>query len=111
MNAQEELGRGQSGLRRKALTLSSGLALIALLVGALFGDRGVLHLLEQRKKVHALQREIEALRVENIRLATEISGLRDEASSIEVLAREQLGLALPGETVYLLRPTEPPPSP
>lgn len=104
------LGLGERGrdaqLRRRALTLASALALLALVVAALFGDRGMLHLLAQQERAEALDREIEALRAENQRLAADILALKSEPRAIERLAREELGLARPGETVFLLREAE-----
>jgi cell division protein FtsB len=96
-------GRPETSLRRKAATLASLCALIALLVGALFGDRGVLHLMAQRERAERLQRELGELRGENARLAAEIEALRRDPRAIEKLAREQLGLARSGELVFLIR--------
>lgn len=94
---------GEPGLRRKALTLASVIAVVALVTGSLFGDRGFLHLVGQQRRAEALAREIEELRAENGRLAAEIAALRSDPRAIERLAREELGLAAPGETVFLLR--------
>ena len=96
-------GRPATSLRRKAATLASLCALIALLVGSLFGDRGILHLMAQRERAERLQREIEEMRAENGRLAAEIDALRRDPRAIERLAREQLGLARAGEVVFLIR--------
>ena len=96
-------GRPETSLRRKAATLASLCALIARLVGSLFGDRGLLHLMAQRERVERLQREIEEMRAENGRLAAEIEALRRDPRAIERLAREQLGLARSGEVVFLIR--------
>lgn len=96
-------GRPETSLRRKAATLASLCALIALLVGSLFGDRGILYLMAQREKAERLQREIEEMRAENGRLAAEIEALRRDPRAIERLAREQLGLARSGEVVFLIR--------
>jgi cell division protein FtsB len=102
-------GRGSEGLRKKATTLFSIIAVIALVVGSLFGDRGILQLLRQRQRTEELARDIERLRDENRALAEEILALRRDPAAIERLAREQLGLARPGETVFVLRDAPPPP--
>ena len=102
MPRREERGRSESGLRKKAAALGSIIALIALLVGSLFGDRGILHLMAQRERAESLKREIEELRGENGRLAAEIAALKADPRAIERLAREELGLARPGETVFLI---------
>ena len=94
---------GDASLRRKAATLASIIALVALIVGALFGDRGLLHLIDQRHRAEALAREVEELEEENARLATEISALRTDPRAIERVAREELGLLRPGETLFLVR--------
>ncbi len=96
-------GRPETSLHRKAATLASLCALIALLVGSLFGDRGILYLMAQRERAERLQREIEEMRAENGRLAAEIEALRRDPRAIERLAREQLGLARSGEVVFLIR--------
>ena len=95
--------RPEAGLRRKAVTLTSVLLLIALVVGSMFGDRGILHLMTQRQRAEALRQEIEALREENLKLYAQIRELRTDPRAVERLAREELGLARPGETVFLVR--------
>ena len=108
MVTREERRREQRGLRRKAALLASVIAIIALVVGSLFGDRGILQVMTQRQRALELAREIEGIRGENARLAAEIHALRTDPRAIERIAREQLGLARPGETVFLLRDAEPP---
>lgn len=101
--AREDKARGKdAGLRRKAVVLSCVLAVIALFVGALFGDNGVFHLVEQRRRVGALEQEIASLEAENVRLAAEIRALKTDPLAIERRAREELGLARAGETIFLL---------
>jgi cell division protein FtsB len=108
ITAREE--RGDVGLRKKAAGLASAIALIALLVGSLFGDRGILHLMAQRERAAVLARELDALRDENERLAADIAALRADPAAIERIAREELGYAKPGETVFLIRePASPAP--
>ncbi len=91
------------GLRRKAVKLALGLVLIALLISSLFGDRGVFHVLAQKQRAEAVEREVAELRQENARLAQEIDALRSDPRTVERLAREELGLVAPGETVFLIR--------
>jgi cell division protein FtsB len=102
-NARDDKGRAAHGLRKKATTLFCVIAVIALMVGSLFGDRGILQLLRQRERTEALARDIEQLRDQNRALAEEIASLRRDPASIERLAREELGLARPGEAVFVLR--------
>jgi cell division protein FtsL len=87
----------------RAWVLGTVIALIALGVGSVFGDRGVLNMLGEREKVEALRSQLEDLRAENARLSAEITDLRTSPRAIERLAREELGLARPDETVFLIR--------
>jgi cell division protein FtsB len=100
---RRERGRTDVSLRRKAVTLASVIIVLALMVGSLFGDRGLLQLVRQRQSAEALARELDELRAENGRLAAEILALRTDGQAVERLAREELGLAQPGETVFLIR--------
>jgi cell division protein FtsB len=99
--------RGDAHLRRRAFALASVIAISALVVGSLFGDRGMLHLMAQKERAESLAREIDTLRLENRRLAREIAALKSDPLAIERLAREELGLARAGETVFLIREAEP----
>jgi cell division protein FtsB len=103
MGNAEERGRTEAGLRRKAMTLTSILVFIALVVGSLFGDRGVLHLMAEREQASRLEAKVIALREENARLASAIAALKTDPRAVEKLAREELGLAKKGETVFVLK--------
>jgi cell division protein FtsB len=103
MGSQGERTRPESSLRTKAATLFCVILVLALAVGSLFGDRGILQLVDQKERAAELARELDDLRAENLRLAAEIQSLRTDPRAIERLAREELGLARPGETVFLIR--------
>lgn len=107
MPLPEDRARNELSLRKKAVTLGSLIALMALVVGSFFGDRGILRMVAQRERADSLRREIEQLRNENARLAFEVLALKSDPRAIERIAREELGLARPGETVFLLREEEP----
>ena len=95
----------------KAWVLGTAIALIALTVGSVFGDRGILNLVGKRRQVEELRAQLEALRAENVRLSSEIADLRTSPRAIERLAREELGLARPDETVFLIREEDRSPRP
>ncbi len=104
---RDETLRSEPRARMRAWVLGTVIALIALGVGSVFGDRGILNMLGEREKVEALRSELEELRAENARLAAEIGDLRTSPRAIERLAREELGLAHPDETVFLIRESNP----
>ncbi len=89
-------------LRRKAMALTAFVVFACLTLGALFGDRGFLHLRQEQARSSALARDIEALRAENEALAAQIQALRSDPRTIEKIAREELGLAQPSEIIYLV---------
>jgi cell division protein FtsB len=99
---REEATRSEPRARMKAWVLGTAIALIALTVGSVFGDRGILSLVGKRKQVQALRDELEELRAENARLAAKVVALRTRPRAIEEIAREELGLARPDETVFLV---------
>lgn len=102
MTNREEKGH-ETSLRKKAATLFCVIVVLALAVGSLFGDRGILQLVDQKERAARLAQDLDALRAENLRLAEEIQALRTDPRAIERLAREELGLIGPGETVFLIR--------
>ena len=52
----------------RAWVLGTVIALIALGVGSVFGDRGILNMVGERDKIEALRAELDELRAENARL-------------------------------------------
>ena len=105
MTTRDETLRSEPRARMRAWVLGTVIALVALGVGSVFGDRGMLNMLSEREKVDALRAELEGLRAENSQLSAEIADLRTSPRAIERLAREELGLARPDETVFLIRET------
>lgn len=91
---------------RRFLLIVLGLGLLALVVHALFGARGYVALRQQRKEYERLKQEIQALREENQQLIEEIKTLKSDPEMIERIAREELKLARPGETVIALPQTQ-----
>jgi len=104
---KDETSRSEPRARIRAWVLGTVIALIALGVGSVFGDRGILNMLGAREKLESLRSELEGLRAENARLSSEIEDLRTSPRAIERLAREELGFARPDETVFLIRESVP----
>jgi cell division protein FtsL len=104
---RSETLKSEPRARMRAFVLGTVIALIALGVGSVFGDRGILNMLGEREKVESLRAELDELKAENARLSAEIADLRTSPRAIERLAREQLGLARADETVFLIREAAP----
>ena len=100
---RKETPRGESSLRRKALSLAFFLILASSLLNALFGDRGFTEMLEARQELEALEGDVAELQRDNQRYLEEIRNLKTSPLIIERLAREQLGLVKPNEIILLIR--------
>ena len=98
--------RGESSLKRKALSLALFLILASSILNALFGDRGFIEMLKARRDLQALQQEIAAIDAQNQRLLDEVRDLKTSPLAIEKLAREELGLVKPGEVILLIERSE-----
>ena len=83
---------------------------IVILVDALVGDRGLLAMLRARHEHDQLTDAIARQRAENARLRNEARQLREDPSTIEEIARRDLGLIRPGEKVFIIKDVAPPAS-
>lgn len=77
------------------------LALIVLILGfALFGERGILNMLQLSGQKAELVGQIEDLEAQNETLRMEISALRNDRHHIERIARTELGMVRDDELVF-----------
>jgi cell division protein FtsB len=78
-----------------------GLLTLAMLLLAVFNDKGVLEVRSQVQKLNSIDAEIAKQEAENKQLHEEIKALRFDPATIEKLAREELKLVKPGEIVLV----------
>jgi len=97
-------------LRRHARTLLVA-ALAALLVHDIFGAHGLLAMRRRQKEIGRLRQEITQVNAENRELAEQVKALKTDPKLIERIAREEMGLARPGELIFKLPPAAPPDTP
>jgi cell division protein FtsB len=83
------------------------LVCIALLVHEVFGQHGFLALRQEKKEVDSLRQQIQQLQRENEQLDKRIKALQSDPKAIERLAREQMRLVRPGETIYTMPEKDP----
>ena len=88
-------------LRRNARNIL-GLALLALLVHDIFGTHGFIAMRRTQKEIEQIREEIGRINNENKSLADQVSSLKTDPKAIERIAREEMGLARPGELIYKL---------
>ena len=74
-----------------------------LFIDALVGDKGLLAMLQARQQYRDLEQSIADVRAENAALREQAKRLREEPSAIEELAREMLGLIMPGEKLFIVK--------
>ena len=79
-----------------------------VLANAVAGERGLGQTTRARQKYQQLADAIARLQRENRQLARQADRLRHDPSTIEELARRELGLIRPGEQLFII--TEQPPS-
>ena len=86
---------------------------VALIVHNVFSQNGYLASRRQQKELQALQQKIQQIKTENEQLDRENHALKSNPAAIERLAREQYGLAKPGEKIYSVPGNTPanPPTP
>jgi len=101
-------GRGQppSFFRRNARTIL-GVVVFALLVQDIFGAHGFLAMRRTQREIERLRQEIIQVNAENRELAVQVKALKSDPRMIERIAREEMGLARPGELIFRL-PAPPP---
>ena len=88
-------------LRRNARQIL-GLALLALLVHDIFGTHGFIAMRRTQREIEQIRDEIGRINNENKSLADQVNSLKTDPKAIERIAREEMGLARPGELIYKL---------
>jgi len=76
-----------------------GLLTVAMLLLAVFNDKGALQVHARSEKLTDIQSDVQKLEAENQQLNQEIEALREDPATIEKIAREELKLVKPGEVV------------
>jgi len=84
---------------KKIILLSSVFFTLMVLV-AIFSDSGILAVSKFKQDLVELKKENRAIKKKNAKMRKNIRALKFEPYAIEKVAREHLGLAKPGETVY-----------
>ena len=79
-----------------------GLALFALLVHDIFGAHGFIAMRRTQKEIEQMREQIGKIAEENKALSSQVNSLKTDPHAIERIAREEMGLARPGELIYKL---------
>ena len=81
-----------------------GLALGAFAIHDIFGAHGFLAMRRTQKEMEQIRGNIARLDQENTALADQVNALKTDPKTIERIAREEFGLARPGEKIFKLPP-------
>lgn len=76
-----------------------GLLLLVLVVHDIFGTHGYLAMRHTGREIDKVKAGIEQLTKENGQLAQEVQELKSDPDKIEEIARDDHGLARPGDTI------------
>jgi cell division protein FtsB len=77
-----------------------GFALFLLAMHDVFGSHGLLAMRRTQKQLQELHGEIDRLNRENADLSHQVRALRTDPKAVERIAREEMGLARPGEMIF-----------
>jgi cell division protein FtsB len=77
-----------------------GAALLLLGLQDVFGAHGFLAMWRTRQQIQQLQGELTRLGKENGSLSDQVTALKTDPKAIERIAREEMGLARPGEMIF-----------
>lgn len=97
--------RTQSGWRTGRLTVAVMIIATGGTLYALLSNGGLVALMRARARTTQLHYQILASERENQAMLDQIRALSDDPQAIEKVAREELNMGLPDETIYLLPPT------
>jgi cell division protein FtsL len=76
-----------------------GLLVLVMIVHDVFGTHGFLAMRRTQVEIRKVKANLEALSKENAALAQEVKDLNSDPRLIEKIARDDLGLARPGEII------------
>ena len=104
---REPATEGTSQKRRKTLQILLLFVTLVLAIDGLVGEKGLLESIRARRRHQELSASIERVRAENAQLREEARRLLEDPSTIESLAREELGLIRPGELLFIVKDAKP----
>lgn len=90
-------------LRRHLNWLLVG-ALGLLLLQDVFGTHGLIAMRRSQQEAARVQKEINQLNQENRQMQERVKALKSDPQAIERIAREEMGLARPGEYIFKIQP-------
>jgi cell division protein FtsB len=85
------------------------LCVFALFIHDIFGTHGFLAMRRTKLEIERVQKDINRLAKENAELSEEVKSLKTDPHKIESIARDELGLAKPGDVIIKIPQSQPQP--
>jgi len=92
------------GFLRRNLSWLLGAALALLVLHDVFGTHGLLAMHRSRQEAARIRKAIQQLNEENRQMQERMKELKSDPQAIERIAREEMGLARPGERIFKIPP-------
>jgi cell division protein FtsB len=86
------------------------LAVAFILFFTIFGERGLLRIYHLNKEKHDVQRRLDALKSDNLKLVREVDALKNDRRYLESIARRDFGMVRKNEIIYQFPPKSVTPS-
>lgn len=102
-NCEERLGRLWHSYGPHLLVVF----VVVLLVHDVFGTHGYLAMHRKQQEIHKVNATLQRLNRDNALLEQDVQDLKTDPQTIRKIAREELGLAQPGEIIIKLPAQEP----
>ncbi len=99
LNVASEQEAMESG-PKNLLSICLVIVILLLCAYAIFGNRGVMRILQAREQQHQLEQQLAELKEQQQQLHEEIRRLKEDKSYWEQLARTRLGMVREGELIY-----------
>lgn len=88
--------------RNNLLTVCLLVVILLMFAYAVFGNRGVLRILQAQRQQQGLQQQLTRMQQQQLELRQEIERLNTDRDYWEHLARTRLGMVREGELIYYL---------
>jgi cell division protein FtsL len=98
INWEEQLRKLWQNYGRQVLIIF----VVVLLVHDVFGTHGFLAMRRKQQEIRKVSTVLEKLNKENTLLDQDVKDLKSDPQTIRKIAREELGLALPGDVIIKL---------
>lgn len=79
-------------------------AFALLLLQDIFGTHGLIAMRRSQQEAARVQKEIDQMDKENRQMEDHVKALKSDPAAIERIAREEMGLARPGEYIFKIAP-------